>query len=171
MADWKYNPADYDPDSYKQIPPGEYRVRIEDCEEQFSRTGKEMFRLTLAVSGYSAKLWYYLVFDSTNEEARERTNQRLGSAYDSFGIPPGSMEVSEWKGKTGGAKVRYRTDDQGETRSEVHYFLPRKKVETLPAWQEGKKSKRPTPESQSMDFSPEAFNPDEGFVNQEPSLF
>ena len=53
MADWKYNPDDYKPDSYTLIPPGEYRVRIEDADERVSQTGKTMFRLTLKVSGRS----------------------------------------------------------------------------------------------------------------------
>lgn len=164
MADWRYNPEDYDPDGYGLIPPGEYRVRIEDCEEKLSQTGKEMFKLTLAVSGYSARVWYYLVFDSTDEEARKRTNNRLGSIYDSFSIPKGNINPDDWKGKAGGAKIRHRIYNE-ETRAELHYFLPRKKVDMLPAWQEGNKA--PTQGIKSGDLIPAAFNPEEGFVQSD----
>lgn len=163
MADWKYNPEDYNPDSYTLIPPGEYRVRIEDADERVSQTGKTMFRLTLKVSGYNSLVWYYLVFDSTDEEARKRTNQRLGSIYDSFNIPKGNINPYDWKGKTGGAKIRNKPDNNNEMRAEVHYFLTRKKVDALPAWQEGSTGKPATAQVQDTgfgDFNPQPFDPD-----------
>ena len=162
MADWKYNPDDYNPNGYELIPPREYRVRIENCEEKVSQTGKDMFKLTLAVSGYSAHIWYYLLFDSTDEEARKRTNNKLGSIYDSFNIPKGNLNPTDWKGRTGGAKIKHRTYNE-ETRAEVHYFLTRNKVDALPAWQEAGGTKSSMHNSETANFSPEAFNPEEGF--------
>ena len=136
MVDWKYDPKNYDADSHELIPVGDYRVRIEEAVEQVSRTGKEMIRLKLKVSGYNIPVWHYVVFDSSNEESRKRTDQRLGSIYDSFGIPCGNLNPYDWKGKTGGARIKNRPDDNGDMRSEIHYFLSRKKTERLSAFTE-----------------------------------
>lgn len=160
MADWKYNPDEYNPNRFELIPPGDYRVRIEECEEKYSQTGKDMYKLTLAVSGYSAHIWYYLVFDSSNEETRKYTNQRLGSVYDSFSIPKGNLNPNDWKGKTGGARIKNRLYND-EMRAEISYFLTRKKVDTLPAWQEGNSTAAKAPSPEFGDFNPQPFNPEE----------
>ena len=144
MADWKYNPENYNPNGFTLIPEGNYRVRIETAENKVSRSGKDMIKLTLSVSGYNSKIWFYLVFDSSSEQMRQMTDQRLGSIYDSFGITGGSMDVYDWEGKTGGAHIRHRPDQNGDMRAEVSYFLTRSKVETLPAWREGSKAPEPT---------------------------
>lgn len=134
MIDWKFDPKNYESDSYELIPAGDYRVRIEETSERVSQSGKEMIRMKLKVNGYNAPLWYYLVFDSSSEEARKRTDQRLGSVYESFQIERGDLNIQDWVGKTGGARIKNKTDKDGETRSEVHYFLSRKRTEKLPLW-------------------------------------
>ena len=136
MIDWKYNPANYEPESYGVIPAGDYRVRIEEAAEKISQSGKEMIRLKLKVNGYNIPLWHYVVFDSSTEESRKRTDQRLGSIYESFKIERGNLEVRDWVGKDGGVRIRNRTDSNGELRSEVHYVLSGKRTSELPAWQE-----------------------------------
>lgn len=136
MTNWKYNPEDYHENGFGLIPEGNYRVRIESALEKVSRTGKDMIEITLAVSGYSSKIWFYLVFDSSNERMTQMTNQRLGSIYDSFGIEPGDFNFDNWEGKTGGARIRQRADNNGSMRNEVSYFMSRKKVAELPAWRE-----------------------------------
>lgn len=156
MVDWKYNPENYNPNGFELIPVGDYRVRIDTAENKVSRSGKDMIRLTLSVSGYNTKVWFYLVFDSSNEEMRRMTDQRLGSIYDSFGISSGSMEVYDWEGKTGGAHIRHRPDQNGNMRSEVSYFLTRQKVDELPAWGEGPKARDPELESAGDDFTSQA---------------
>ena len=98
-----------------------------------------MIRLTLSVSGYNSKLWFYLVFDDSSEQMRQYTDQRLGSIYNSFQIEPGNLNVYDWEGKTGGAHIRQKSDTDGTMRSEVSYFLPRRKVDQLPAWIEGRR--------------------------------
>ena len=137
MADWKYNPENYNSNGYTLIPEGNYRVRIEEAEERTSQSGKAMIKLTLSVSGYTSKVWKYIVLDSSSAEATRRTDQWLGSIYDSFRIESGSLNVYDWEGKTGGARIRHRPDQNGDLRCEVHYFLPRRKVEELPEWQDG----------------------------------
>ena len=138
MANWKYNPGNYNEDGFSLIPAGDYRVRIDTAEETESRSGKDMIKLTLSVSGQNTKLWFYLVFDNSSEQAIQNTDQRLGSIFNSFNIEPGNLNTYDWEGKTGGARIRQRTDPNGNLRSEVHFFLPRKKVDELPAWIEGK---------------------------------
>lgn len=164
MASWEYNSDEYNSDGYGLIPQGEYRVRIDSVEEKVSRTGKDMYVLMLSVSGQNVRVWDWVVFDSSSEEARKRTNQKLGSIFDSFNIPKGDMNIYDWKGKTGGAKIRHKPDLQGEMRAAISYFLPRKKVDALPAWQEGwKKSTSTSSTAQKFISSaiiPEAYDPD-----------
>ena len=157
MANWKYNPENYNESGFGLIPEGSYRVRIESALEKESRTGKDMVELTLAVSGYSTKIWYYLVFDNSNERMIQMTDQRLGSIYDSFGITPGDFDFDNWEGKTGGARIRQRADNNGTMRSEISYFMTRKKVDDLPAWIEpGQKPAQP----EIQDVQDDILNPE-----------
>ena len=136
-----FDADDYQPDAFAPIPVGKYRVRIEDAQEKISQhSGKHMIELTLAVSGYSAKLWAYIVLDGDTPESRKLTNQKLGSIFDSFNIPVNDFNIEDWKGRTGGAKVRHSkpdTDsDNDNIRAEVHYFLKRSVVDRLDPWQD-----------------------------------
>ncbi len=137
MANWKYNPENYNANGFGLIPDGDYRVRIEEAQEKVSRTGKDMIQLTLQVSGFNSKIWFYLVFDSSSEQMTQMTDQRLGSIYDSFQIEPGNLNTYDWEGKVGGAHIKQKADPNGNMRSEITRFLPRSKVATLPAWIEG----------------------------------
>lgn len=136
MIDWEFNAGDYDPNGFL-IPKGKYRVRIEDAEETISKSsGKPMVTLTLKVSGHNSKIWYYLVF---NPEKREYVNQKLGELLNSFNISKeNSKNPESWKGKVGGANIKHEPDNNGNMQARVSYFLNRKEVDKLPAWQEGK---------------------------------
>ena len=136
MIEWKFNPADYNPDRFQLISPGKYRVRIESAEETMSKTGKQMVKMTLKVSGYDSRVWHYVVFDDTNREAEARTNDRLGQLWDSFNMSFGEMNLSVWKGRVGAADIRNEEDNKGEQRAVVKRFLPRKDQDGLPTWQE-----------------------------------
>lgn len=136
MLNWHYNPANYNAEGYQLIPPGEYRVRIEDAEETESKTGKPMIKMTLKVSGYNSKIWNYVVLDSTSQEAIARTDNTLGRIYDSFNIPQGNLNLQDWKGKVGAAEIKNEPDNKEVMRASVKYFIQRKKQDTLPAWQE-----------------------------------
>lgn len=131
-----YNPEDYRANQYPLIPAGDYRVRIEDAEETTSHAGNDMIKITLAVSGYNSKLWYYLVLNGKTPEDIKNTNRRLGVIFDSFGIVEGNMHVTDWRGCVGGARIRHSKDNDGVDRAQVYYFLSRDKVNDLPAWQE-----------------------------------
>ena len=130
-----YNSNDYE--NFKKehelpaIPAGDHRVRIESAVEKISSKGNEMIELTLAVSGFKAKLWYYLTLDSSSPEAQQRTNQKFGSIFESFNIPIEDFNLNSWVGHVGGVRVRHNAIDD---KAEVHYFLPRTKVNRLRPW-------------------------------------
>lgn len=136
MLNWRFNPANYNAEGYQLVPPGKYRVRIEDAEEQESKTGKPMVKLILKVSGYNSRIWNYLVLDSTSPEAVARTDDKLGRIYDSFNIPMGSMNLQEWKGKVGAAEIKNEPDNKGTMRAVVNWFIRRNEQDELPLWQE-----------------------------------
>ena len=135
MLEWQFNAADYQRE--KAITPGKYRVKIESAEEQTAKSGKDMIKLTLNISGISQKLYYYLVF---LPEKPEITNNNLGRIFDSFGIEAGNLNVLEWKGKLGAAELENELDNSGDMRPKVKYFLKRKEQENLPAWQESEEN-------------------------------
>ena len=140
-----YRQQDFTERSYSLIPEGAHRVRIENAQEKVSRSGRNMIELTLDVSGYSSKLWSYIVLDDSSEDAVKRTNRTLGAVFNSFNIEQqedSDIDLSSWIGKTGGAMVRHRTDYSGKKRAEVHYFLYRENVDALPAWQENSSHQR-----------------------------
>lgn len=134
MIRWKFDANQYDPNkSFELIPVGDHRVRIETVEEQISKnTGYEMFKLTLSASGYGSKLFHYVVFMPDRPEI---TNQNLGTIFDSFGIQQGNMNIYEWQGKVGAARVKHEQYD-GKPQAKIAYFLLRSKQGDLPPWQE-----------------------------------
>ena len=148
MIEWKFNPENYNAEGYQLVPPGQYRVRIEDAEEKVSKTGKPMIKLTLKASGYNSRLWYYMVFDSTSSEAVARTDDNLGRIYDSFNIPQGNLNLYDWKGKVGAAEIANEPDNKEVMRARISWFLRRKEQEDLPAWQE-----------HPVKFAPQPFDP------------
>lgn len=129
---WNFNANDYEENSFAPLPVGDHRVRIANAEEAKSKNGNDMVVLTLEVSGHSSSLWYYLAFMPDNPQM---TNQKLGQIFDSFGITPGDMNIKNWEGKVGGARVKHEQYN-GETSAKVSYFLSRSKVDKLPAWQD-----------------------------------
>lgn len=129
---WNFNANDYEENSFAPLPVGDHRVRIANAEEKKSNNGNDMVVLTLDVSGHSSSLWYYLVFMPDNPQM---TNQKLGQIFDSFGITPGDMNIQNWLGKVGGARVKHEKYN-GEDTAKVAYFLSRAKVDKLPAWQD-----------------------------------
>lgn len=127
--EWNYQREE---STFEEIPVGEHRVRIADAEKAISKNGNDMLVLTLDVSGYKSRLWYYVVFMADHPEI---TNRNLTSIFDSFGIADGDFNLANWKGKVGACVTKQ--DDFG---TKVRYFLSRKKQETLPPWKEPSES-------------------------------
>ena len=81
------------------------------------------------VSGYNSKLWFYLVLDASDTK---KTNQRIGSFFDSFGITDVNLgNYRAWTGKVGAVKVKHE-DYMGETKAKIAYCLSRKNQDKLP---------------------------------------
>ncbi len=147
-----YNPEDFSENDYALIPEGRYRVRIENAEEATSHSGKNMIKLTLAVSGYRSKLWSYIVLDATTPEQIKATNRKLGAIFNSFDIVEGNMHISDWRGCVGGAQVKHDKDANGMDRAAIAYFLYRKEVNKLPDWQEAGTQTQGTFDPDMVDF-------------------
>lgn len=131
MAIWTFNPNEYTTNDFAPIPQGDHRVRINDVVEKKFSSGNEGFEITLDVSGHSGKLWYYLVLDHNDTK---KTNQRIGSFFESFGI--GDFDLSHyrgWIGKIGGVRVKHE-DYNGAPSAKVAFCLSTKNQEKLPAW-------------------------------------
>lgn len=128
---WQFNPNEYTEQKFTPIPAGDHRVRINDVVEKRFSSGNDGYEITLDVSGYGSKLWFYLVLDAADTK---KTNQRIGQFFESFGITDYDMShFRGWIGKIGGVRVKMDTYN-GEERPKVAFVLARKNQEKLPAW-------------------------------------
>lgn len=127
---WQFDPNQYEEkEGFSIIPVGDHRVRIEDVISKQSKQGRDMFEITLAVSGHNSKLWYYLVLDPSDPK---KTNQRIGSFFDSFGITDYNMaNYSRWKGKVGAVRVVHE-EYNGDQQAKARFCLSRKNQDKLP---------------------------------------
>ena len=126
---WTFNPNEYEAQDFQTVPVGDHRVRIYDVISKNSKAGNEMYEVTLEVSGYNSKLWFYLVIDPSDPK---KTNQRIGSFFDSFGITDYNMaNYSRWKGKVGAVRVVHE-EYNGEQQAKVRFCLSRKNQDKLP---------------------------------------
>lgn len=148
MANWTYNPNQYEERDFAIIPEGNHRVRIMDVVEKVFKSGNEGFEITLEVSGHAGKLWHYLVLDRSNEQ---RTNQNIGAFFNCFGITGNSLgNGQQWIGKVGGVRVKHE-DYNGSKSAKVQYLLSRSKQDELPPWQGKATTAQPT----SVEVDPE----------------
>ena len=141
MVNWNFNAADYEETSFKPIPVGDHRVRIQSAEEQTSNSGRQMIKLVLEVSGYNSTIWHFIVFMPEN--------QKLGELWNSFGIQQGNFNLQQWIGKVGAAKVKHE-DYNGEPNAKIAYFINKDRQDKLPAWQEPNNNASAT----TSDFTP-----------------
>ena len=123
--EWNYQREE---NTFEEIPVGEHRVRIADAEKAISKNGNDMLVLTLDVSGYKSRLWYYVVFMADHPEI---TNRNLTSIFDSFGIADGDFNLANWKGKVGACVTK-----QDEYGTKVRYFINKNNQDKLPPWKE-----------------------------------
>ena len=108
--------------------------------------------MTMEVSGYNSKLWYYLVLDRSNPT---QTNQRIGDFFNSFGITSPAMgSGKQWVGAAGAVRVKHE-DYNGQTSAKVAFCIARKNQDKLPPWKGGNATAAPAPTPVP------AFNPDD----------
>ena len=131
MANWTFDPSQYEEKSFEIIPQGDYRARVTDVTEKIFRSGNAGYEITLAINGYNSKMWFNLVLDSSNPKM---TNQRIGDFFNSFGITSHAMGSGEqWIGAAGAVRIKHE-EYQGNNRAVVHYCIERKRQDSLPAW-------------------------------------
>lgn len=122
---WKFERVEQ---KFDEIPVGEHRIRIANAEKAISKNGNDMLALKFDVSGYTSKLYHYIVFLPENPEI---TNRNLTQLFDSFGIEDDNFNLASWIGKVGGCMTK--EDEYG---TKIRYFLSKKKQETLPPWKD-----------------------------------
>ena len=133
MINFQYNASEYEEKSFQLIPEGDHRIRIAEVVEQTSNSGKQMLKFTFDVSGYSSKLFYYLVFDPSNSKM---TNQKIGDLYKCFDITnPNINMYPQYVGRVGACRVKHE-DYNGEKQARVWYLLNKQAQAKLPAWKE-----------------------------------
>ena len=123
--EWKFERVEQ---KFDEIPVGEHRIRIANAEKAISKNGNDMLALKFDVSGYTSKLYHYIVFLPENPEI---TNRNLTQLFDSFGIEDDNFNLASWIGKVGGCMTK--EDDYG---TKIRYFLSKKKQESLPPWKD-----------------------------------
>lgn len=128
MTTWTYNPNDYTARTFALIPEGDHKVTINNVEEKIFSSGNEGFEITLDVSGFDSKLWFYLVFDPKD---RAKTNQRIGMFFDSFAIHDHNFSsFGHWIGKDGAVRVRHNMYNGSKT-ANVAFCLSRSQQSKL----------------------------------------
>lgn len=133
MANWNFDATQYKENDFQIIPVGDHRVRIADVVEKTFSSGNEGYEITLEVNGHSSKLWFYLVLDASNIE---RTNQRIGEFFNSFGITNTAMGTGkQWIGSVGAVRVKHE-EYNGNMSAKVAYCINKGRQDKLPAWKD-----------------------------------
>lgn len=143
MINWTFDEKNAKP-VFSLIPVGEHRARIESAEELTSKTGNEMIKLCLKISGYSSLIFHYIVF---MPDKKENTDRSLSQLYSSLGmtVPKEAISASDLIGKVGAVKVKHEPYN-GEIQAKIAWFIPKDKQDGLPLWQENATSKPLTQE-------------------------
>lgn len=137
---WTFDPTQYEENSFSPIPEGDHRVRISDVVFKTFNSGNQGYEITLDVSGYGSRLWYYLVLNASDPK---KTNQKIGAFFDSFGITNFNMDnYTAWRGKIGAVRVVHE-EYNGESQAKVRFCLSRKNQSKLAPWKEPSGSAAP----------------------------
>lgn len=141
MANWTYDPSQYEEKNFQIIPVGDYRARIADVVEKTFSTGNSGYEITLDINGHNGKLWFYLVLDPSNPQ---QTNQRIGDFFNSFGITNPAMGTGKhWIGSVGAVRVKHE-EYNGNMSAKVAYCINRSRQDKLPAWKNNGAAPTPT---------------------------
>lgn len=131
MAQWNFDPSQYQEQNFALIPVGDYRVRIADVVEKTFSSGNAGYEITFDVNGYNSKVWMNLVLDAKNPA---QTNQRIGDFFNCFGITNFAMGTGkQWIGAVGAVRIKHE-EYNGNTTAKVAYCINRSRQDKLPAW-------------------------------------
>ena len=133
MSLWLDQPNTYKHPGFINIPEGDHRVRICKVEVERFSNKRKCFKITLEVSRYHGKLWYYLWYDP---EKIEQCQKKFGLFFCSFGIKDWNISnYKNWVGAYGAVSVKY---ELREREFEVNRIecLSGKSKNTLSPWQD-----------------------------------
>lgn len=137
MINWEFDPSNVEERSFEPLPPGDYRVRIEDVEQGEGKY--EYYKVTLKVSRDNRRLWYYLSFmtgkSKNGKDLKAITDTNLHNLWNSFGIDEGDLDYNHWIGKVGACRVKHEMYN-GEPQARVSYFISKDRQDKLPPWSE-----------------------------------
>ena len=132
MANWTYDPSQYQEKNFSIIPVGDYRARVADVVEKTFNSGNQGYEITLDINGHNSKVWFYLVLDASNPQ---QTNQRIGDFFNSFGITNPAMGTGkQWIGAVGAVRIKHE-EYNGNNTAKVAYVIAKNRQDKLPAWQ------------------------------------
>lgn len=142
MAQWVYDPSQYEEKNFTIIPVGDYRARVADVVEKTFNSGNQGYEITLDINGHNSKVWMYLVLDASNPQ---QTNQRIGDFFNSFGITNPAMGTGkQWIGSVGAVRIKHE-EYNGNNTAKVAYVIARNRQDKLPAWQNNTATAAATP--------------------------
>jgi len=131
MANWTYDPSQYQEKNFQLIPVGDYRARISDVQEKRFNSGNEGYEITLEINGYNSRMWFYLVLDPSDPA---KTNQRIGDFFNSFGITTPTLGTGkQWIGAVGAVRVKHE-EYNGDQTAKVAYCINRNRQDKLAPW-------------------------------------
>ena len=130
---WNYNPNDYNANTSSILAEGDYRVCISSAMPTMAKNGTHGLEITLDVNGSTKGLKHYIWF---NPNDVQRTNQRLGQFFNSFGIGQDEQNsCAPWVDKMGAVHVVH-SEYKGRTIAKVAYCIERDKQDKLLEWKE-----------------------------------
>ncbi len=156
MTNWNFNPNEYTERNFTIIPEGDHRVKVEKVEAKTFSNGLDGFEIMLEVYGRNSKLWHYIMMDPSDTR---KTNQRIGSFFNSFGITDYDLShYASWVGKVGAVRVKHR-DYQGEPKASVAFCLGRSQQDKLPEFDDDIQiDTRPIKVPEILIEKPKSFN-------------
>ena len=133
MAWWLDKPNTYKHPGFINIPEGDHRVRIYKVEVERFQKQRKCFKITLDVSGYHGKLWYYLWYDP---EKKDQCAKEFGRFFCSFGIQDWDIaNYKQWVGAYGAVSVKYEFREHEFAAKRV-VCLSGKSKNVLPPWKD-----------------------------------
>ena len=140
MGYWKSKPNNYKERNFIEIPAGAHRAKICQVSVEKFKYHKKCYEITLAVSGYHGKLWYYL-WD--NPDYGVQSCKRFANFYESFQINDRDpSKYKSWIGHYGAVYVSHNNKTEEDLfdyvyAAEVTSCLSGRQRDKLPEWREG----------------------------------
>ena len=103
-------------DGFKEFRIGENEAYVKSVEEMFNRSGDPMIVITFE-NNEGAEIKYYIV-------EGEYKLSKLKQFYIAFGIPLGSRDIEEWRGKRGIVVCKQGEPYNGKIYNKVSYLKP-----------------------------------------------